>query len=125
MERVSGIGGVFFRATDPKGLAAWYRDTLGVPIDDGQSYGTLESEGAGEATVWATFPEDTAYFGPGDQHLMVNYRVRDLDAMLEQLRAAGATVDEEIEEHAYGRFGWARDPEGNRFELWEPPEAAD
>ena len=123
MERVSGIGGVFFRASDPKGLAEWYRDTLGVPIDEDQSYGTLESSGPGEATVWATFPEDTEYFGPGGRRLMINYRVRDLDAMLEQLRAAGAPVDEEIEEHEYGRFGWARDPEGNRFELWEPPQA--
>ena len=122
MERILGIGGVFFRAKDPKGLARWYQEHLGIPLDEGQSYGTLQSAGGGEMTVWSTFPSDTEYFGPGGQELMVNYRVADLDAMLTQLRAAGAEVDDRIDEQEYGRFGWARDPEGNRFELWEPPE---
>ena len=120
MERISGIGGVFFRARDPSGLAAWYRDNLGMPIEDSQSYGTLKSEGSGEVTVWSAFPTDTDYFGPGASPLMINYRVKDLDAMLVQLRAAGAEVEDRVEEYDYGRFGWARDPEGNRFELWEP-----
>ena len=120
MERVSGIGGVFFRARDPAKLAAWYRDVLGVPVEASQTYATLGSEGAGEVTVWSAFPQDTAYFGPGGTGWMVNYRVRDLDAMRAQLRAAGAEVDEKVEDYEYGRFGWASDPEGNRFELWEP-----
>lgn len=120
MERVTGIGGVFFKARDPKALAAWYREHLGIPVDEGQTYGALVSEGPGEVTVWSAFPEDTDYFGPGPAALMVNYRVRDLDAMLAQLRAAGAHVDERVEDYDYGRFGWATDPEGNRFELWEP-----
>ncbi len=80
----------------------------------------LSSAAAGEATVWSAFPADTAYFGPGPSPFMVNYRVRNLDAMLAQLRAAGAQVDDKVEEYDYGRFGWAYDPEGNRFELWEP-----
>ena len=67
-----------------------------------------------------SFPADTAYFGPGPAPFMVNYRVRDLDAMLAQLRAAGVQVDDRVEDHSYGRFGWAVDPEGNRFELWQP-----
>lgn len=120
MERVTGIGGVFFRAMDPKALAAWYRDHLGVPVDAEQSYGTFQSKGSGEQTVWSAFPEDTEYFGTGSAHLMMNYRVGDLDAMLTQLRHAGGEVEDRVEEYDYGRFGWARDPEGNRFELWEP-----
>jgi hypothetical protein len=89
MERVLGIGGVFFKARDPKGLAAWYREHLGVPVGEGQTYGAFESGGAGEQAVWTVFPADTPYFGPGPATSMVNYRVRDLDAMLAQLRAAG------------------------------------
>lgn len=120
MERVTGIGGVFFRARDPVALARWYREHLGVPLDAGAAYGTLASAAAGEETVWSAFPADTEYFGPGGAQWMLNYRVRDLDAMLAQLRAAGAQVDDRIEEYDYGRFGWATDPEGNRFELWQP-----
>ena len=76
---------------------------------------------AGDQTVWAPFPSETEYFGRREQQLMVNFRVRDLDAMLGQLRSAGVEVDDRVEERAYGRFGWATDPEGNRFELWQPP----
>jgi predicted enzyme related to lactoylglutathione lyase len=120
MEHVLGIGGVFFKARDPQALAAWYREHLGVPVEAGQTYASLKSAGANEATVWATFPHDTQYFGSPAAAFMVNFRVRSLDAMLDQLRAAGAKVDERTEDYDYGRFGWATDPEGNRFELWEP-----
>lgn len=115
MERVAGIGGVFFRAKDPKALARWYAEHLGIDV---VSETPWHQEGG--PTVWAPFKEDTDYFGHPDQQTMVNFRVRDLDAMLEQLRAAGAAVDERVDDHEYGRFGWASDPEGNRFELWEP-----
>jgi len=111
---------VFFKARDPKALAAWYRDHLGVPVPEGQAYAAFESAGGGEQTVWSSFPADTEYFGSGGSSLMINYRVDDLEAMLAQLRGAGVTVDERVEEYEYGRFGWALDPEGNRFELWEP-----
>jgi predicted enzyme related to lactoylglutathione lyase len=120
MERVLGIGGVFLKARDPVALAAWYREHLGVPVEAGQTYGTLQSSAAGERTVWSTFPSDSEYLGPASAKFMVNYRVANLDAMLAQLRAAGATVEETIAEYDYGRFAWAQDPEGNRFELWEP-----
>lgn len=120
MERVTGIGGVFFKAKDPAALAAWYREHLGVPVEAEQAFGTLSSAGAGEMTVWSAFPSDTGYFGGGPAPFMINYRVSDLDAMLAQLRAAGAVVDGRVEDYDYGRFGWAADPEGNRFELWEP-----
>jgi predicted enzyme related to lactoylglutathione lyase len=120
MERIAGIGGIFFKARDPKALAAWYREHLGMTVEPGQTYGALTSSAAGEQTVWSTFPADTTYFGPGAATFMVNYRVKDLDAMLAQLRAAGAQVDEKVQDYDYGRFGWASDPEGNRFELWQP-----
>jgi predicted enzyme related to lactoylglutathione lyase len=120
MERVRGVGGVFFRARDPKALAEWYRDHLGIPVEADQTYASFESAGPGDQTVWSTFPMETKYFGPGGAGLMVNYRVDDLDAMLAQLREAGVEVVEPVEEYEYGRFGWAVDPEGNRFELWQP-----
>src|SRR6266849_1048861 len=94
MEQVVGIGGVFFKARDPKALAAWYREHLGVPVEPGQTYGAFTSAAAGELAVWSAFPADTSYFGSGPAPFMVNYRVRNLDAMLAQLRAAGAHVDD-------------------------------
>lgn len=123
MEKVLGVGGVFFKARDPGALAEWYRENLGVPVDVGQTYGAFVSQQPGEQTVWSTFPSDTDYFGSGSSPFMVNYRVSNLDAILAQLTAAGAQVDERVEDLEYGRFGWATDPEGNRFELWEPPTA--
>jgi glyoxylase I family protein len=113
MERVTGIGGVFFRANDPLELAHWYRDQLGVDSGvDGES-------------VWQQEPGPTVfapvYFSGHEQAVMVNFRVRDLDAMVAQLRAAGADIDGEIEiEEGTGRFAWVTDPEGNRVQLWEP-----
>jgi predicted enzyme related to lactoylglutathione lyase len=117
MERVTGIGGVFFRAREPQALAAWYREHLGVPRQGDETYAIFrESRNA----VWSTFPDDTDYWPAGKQG-MVNYTVDDLDAMLAQLRAAGVEVDDKVELlDGIGRFGWAVDPEGNRFELWEP-----
>src|SRR5438034_6714754 len=121
MEQVVGIGGVFFKARDPKALAAWYREHLGVPVEPEHTYGAFTSAAAGEQAVWSAFPADTSYFGSGPAPFMVNYRVRNLDAMLAQLRASGAQVDDRVEDYGgLGRFGWATDPEGNRFELWEP-----
>jgi predicted enzyme related to lactoylglutathione lyase len=120
LERVTGIGGVFFKAKDPDALRRWYEEHLGIAIEDfGGAAFRWDAPGS---TVWSIFPADTDYFGPASQAWMVNFRVSNLDAMLGQLRAAGAEVDSHVEEHEYGRFGWAVDPEGNRFELWEPPE---
>ena len=115
---VLGIGGAFFKARDPIGLAAWYREHLGVPAAENATFGEFVEQSA--RTVWATFPVDTQYFAPSTAPFMLNYRVADLDAMLAQLRAAGVAVDDKIEESEFGRFGWASDPEGNRIELWQP-----
>jgi predicted enzyme related to lactoylglutathione lyase len=119
MAMATGVGGVFLRAKDQAALATWYTEVLGLPIDEG-GYTVLRSSG-GETLTWAAFSVDTDYFGSKEQAVMVNYRVDDLDGMLERLREAGAPVDDHIEEHEYGRFGWAVDPEGNRLELWQPP----
>ena len=118
MEKVLGVGGIFFMARDPEGLAAWYRENLGVPVEPGQTFGEFASSEAGEPTVWSVFPSEGSM--NGSQSFKVNYRVRNLDAILAQLRRSGATVGEEVLEYSFGRFGWAADPEGNRFELWEP-----
>jgi predicted enzyme related to lactoylglutathione lyase len=116
MERVLGIGGYFLRATDPAALGAWYRDCLGLDADE---HG-LWNPGAGP-TVFATFEPETDYLGSRAQQTMLNFRVRDLDAMLVQLRAKGADVDRETQDmDGIGRFGWVTDPEGNRIELWQP-----
>ena len=111
---VTGLGGVFFRARDPDALKAWYVEVLGLPAQD-----LMRSDGL----VFGIFNADTDYFGPSGQGFMVNFRVASLDAVLERLRASGAEVDGKTQEHdGIGRFGWAEDPEGNRFELWEPAE---
>jgi predicted enzyme related to lactoylglutathione lyase len=117
VERVLGIGGIFLRSADPEALRAWYETQLGIPISSWG--GNAFVADARDATVWSIFPGETEYW-PGGQQTMVNYRVRDLDAMLGQLREAGVEVDERIEEQEFGRFGWAVDLDGNRFELWEP-----
>ena len=104
------------RADDPAALGAWYRECLGLDADE---HG-LWRQGEG-MTVFATFEFETDYFGPRAQQTMINFRVRDLDAMLAQLRLKGADVDTETQEmEGVGRFGWVTDPEGNRVELWEP-----
>jgi predicted enzyme related to lactoylglutathione lyase len=125
MERVTGIGGIFFKARDPKTLAAWYRDVLGVAVEEGNMATFRWRDGADAerpgSTVWSIFPADTKYFAPGTASFMVNFRVSDLERMLAQARAAGAAVDERTETSEFGRFGWVMDPEGNRIELWEPP----
>jgi len=123
MERVTGIGGAFFRAGDPDGLARWYSEHLGInPMSSEGGEPWWQEAGP---TVWAPFPADTDYFGRREQSWMINFRVRDLDALLAQLRDAGVEVDDDIQVmEGIGRFAWATDPEGNRFELWEPaPEA--
>ena len=117
MERVTGIGGVFFRARNPQALVAWYAEHLGVPV---QADGYVVFQETRNAHVWAPFHEHTDYW-PTEKQAMVNFTVGDLDAMLAQLSESGVEVDEKVEElEGIGRFGWATDPEGNRFELWEP-----
>lgn len=125
--RVLGVGGVFFRSKDPARLGDWYAENLGFEIEAwgetrGTSFSPLEMP-AGAFTVWSAFESATEYFGTSGQGYMINLVVDDLDAALARVEASGATVLEEREEHDFGRFGWFVDPDGNRVELWEPPEA--
>ena len=118
MERVTGIGGLFFRAKDPKALAAWYEQHLGILPVPTSYEGPVWEQQAG-ATVFAPFKHDTDYFGRPEQAWMVNFRVDDLDAMAKQLRDAGIQVDIDPERYPNGRFARLHDPEGNPIELWQ------
>ena len=124
-ERVTGIGGVFFKARDPKALSVWYREKLGVAVGDGSEWASFEwrdreDPGRVGTTAWSLFRSDSKYFAPSPAAFMINYRVRDLDRMLAQLRALGVAVESKVAEDFNGRFAWVVDPEGNKIELWEP-----
>lgn len=124
MARVTGIGGIFFKARDPDTLREWYRANLGLDI---QSWGGVTfrasdgPSGDDAVTVWTIFPSTSTYFAPSAAPFMINYRVEDLSLTLADLRERACAVDDRIEESEFGKFGWVQDPEGNRLELWEPP----
>ncbi len=123
MAKVMGVGGVFFKAKDPKGLAGWYRDKLGFDVQDwgGAVFFWRPPKGEGVGyTVWNPFPAETKYFEPSERPFMVNLCVDDLDGMLAQLREKGVQVLDRREDTPQGRFGYVVDPEGTLLELWEP-----
>ncbi len=119
MERVTGIGGIFFRANDESALAEWYRDHLGIDLVPSDYDQKPWAQGAGP-TVFAPFPRDSEYFGNAEKNWMINFRVKNLDTIVAQLKSSGieATVDPEL--YPNGRFARLHDPEGNPIELWEP-----
>jgi predicted enzyme related to lactoylglutathione lyase len=124
-KRAIGIGGIFFKARDPKALGAWYGKHLGVEAPYGFHKFPWRHADAPDKkgmTVWAPKDADTTYFAPSESPFMINYIVEDLDAVLAALRAEGVTVDDKRDDGEFGKFGWAMDPEGNRIELWEPPK---
>ena len=121
-ERVTGIGGIFFRVRDPELMSAWYRKNLGITTEKGYTdFPWRDAKNPDQAgrTVWAMFPADTDHFGPSRPAFMINYRVANIAKMLAQLEANGVAI-EKVEDYDYGRFAWITDPEGNRIELWEP-----
>lgn len=124
MAHVTGIGGVFFKARDPKALARWYRDNLGLDVQEwggaALRWGTPENPSG--TTAWSLFGADTSHFEPSTAPFMVNYRVDDLASLLQSLQAKGCIFVGGPEESEYGKFGWVLDPEDNKVELWEPPE---
>lgn len=126
MKRVTGIGGVFLKSADPKRLSEWYQRHLGIPV---QPWGGAAFDWAGPdnpggqgTTAWNVFDAGSNYFAPSKAPFMVNYRVDKLKPLLEALRAEGCQVDDKVDESEYGKFGWVVDPDGNKIELWEPPE---
>jgi predicted enzyme related to lactoylglutathione lyase len=136
MKRVTGIGGIFFKSEDPARLYAWYEKHLGIKAaTDGSGaifpWSTPQEEtdanssddlkaNSGGMTVWSIFPRSTKYFDPSSSPFMINYCVENLDALLEELKKEGVTIDPRREDYDYGRFAWIMDPDGNRIELWEP-----
>ena len=126
MQRVTGIGGIFFKARDPKALQAWYRDRLGIDVQPwgGAALSWVDADGkpTGGTTIWSVSAPDAGQFAPGKAAFMINYRVDDLDALLQALRDEGCNVLEKAPDSEYGQFGWVIDPEGNKVELWQPPQ---
>lgn len=125
MKRVTGIGGVFFTAKDPKALQAWYKDHLGVDVQPwgGAAFEWTDGEGKPVAgtTAWSIFPAGGDQFAPSRSPFMVNYRVDDLHGLINALREEGCNVLDKVDDSEYGKFGWVIDPEGNKVELWQPP----
>ncbi|MGM9490783.1 VOC family protein [Ideonella sp. YS5] len=126
MKRVTGIGGIFFKARDPKALREWYREHLGFDLEEWGGavfrWATPDNASGAGTTVWSLFEDSSTYFAPSTAPFMINYRVADLHSLLAALRAEGCTVDDKVDESELGKFGWVMDPEGNRVELWQPPE---
>jgi predicted enzyme related to lactoylglutathione lyase len=115
MEKVIGIGGIFFKSGDSAALLRWYKDNLGIESDP--SYGGTMFD----QTAWTVMKSSTKYFEPSTKEFMVNYRVENIEAMIAQLRAAGVQVEDKGDSD-FGHFAHASDPDGNRFELWQPPK---
>lgn len=124
-QRVTGIGGIFFKAKDPVALRAWYKTHLGIDVQEwgGAAFDWVDAEGKPTAgtTAWNITDVSGDSFAPSTSPFMVNYRVRDLHALLQELRAEGCNVLDKTDDSEYGKFGWVMDPEGNKVELWEPP----
>ncbi len=125
MKRVTGIGGIFFKANDAPALQAWYKRHLGIDVQEwgGAAFDWTDGEGTPVAgtTAWSINAAQSTQFAPSTAPFMVNYRVHDLHSLVNALRDEGCTVLEKIDESEYGKFGWVIDPEGNKVELWEPP----
>lgn len=124
-KRVTGIGGFFFKSKDYKKLVAWYGKHLGLKTDQyGSTFWWKDNDGNDCSTQWSPFSEDTTYFSPSEKQFMQNFRVENLETLLEKLKQEGVTILGDMETYAYGKFGWILDPEGNKIELWEPIDRA-
>lgn len=125
MKKVTGIGGVFFKCKDPKKITEWYKTHLGLNTNDyGATFEWREEDDNSKkgSTTWSPFAESTKYFEPSAKEFMINYRVADLEALVEELKKQGVTIVDNIESYDYGKFVHILDPEGNKIELWEPAE---
>ena len=125
MKRVTGIGGIFFKAKDPAALQAWYKLHLGIDVQTwgGTAFSWADDTGAPVigSTIWSIASEQTDQFAPSKASFMINYRVEDLHALVKVLRDEGCNVLDKIDDSEYGKFAWVIDPEGNKVELWQPP----
>lgn len=123
MKRVTGIGGIFFKCKDPKKITEWYQKHLGLPVNPYGAmfewYETADSTKKAQ-TQWTPFSENTKYFDPSTKEFMINYRVENLEELVEELKKEGVTIVDSIETYDYGKFVHILDAEGNKIELWEP-----
>lgn len=121
MARITGLGGLFFRAKDPKALSAWYRDVLELPVE---AWGGIllpyDAPGRPEHMVLSSFDNDSGYFAPSVREFMINFAVDDLDAFVAMLKSKGIEILNRDDSDPHGRFAWLVDPEGTKIELWEP-----
>ena len=126
MKRVTGIGGIFFHAKDPVALRAWYQEHLGIDVQEWGGTAFTWADGGGNptkgTTVWSIGASSGDQFAPSTSTFMINYRVADLAGLLQALRKEGCDVLEKTDDSEFGKFGWVMDPEGNKVELWQPPE---
>ncbi|TVZ16507.1 VOC family protein [Maribacter sp. MAR_2009_72] len=123
--RVTGLGGFFYKTNDPNKIKDWYKNHLGLNTDQfGCTFWWKDKEGNDCSTQWSPMPQDTTYFSPSKSSFMMNFRVENLVELLEVLKSEGVTVVGKIEEYEYGKFGWILDPDGNKIELWEPIDTA-
>jgi len=123
MKKVTGIGGVFFKCNDAKAMNEWYVKNLGLPTSQyGTTFEWADADDPSKkgSTSWCTFPSDTKYFNPSEKPFMINYRVENLEALVEELKKDNVTIVDEIASYDYGKFIHILDPEGNIIELWEP-----
>lgn len=128
MRRVTGIGGIFFKAKDPVALRAWYKKHLGIDVQEwgGAAFTWTDETGkpTNGTTIWSIGDTDAGSYAPSVSTFMINYRVADLAGLLDLLRQEGCTVLDKTDDSEYGKFGWVMDPEGNKVELWQPPEGS-
>lgn len=123
--RVTGIGGVFFKTKDPAAVKEWYNKHLGLNTDQwGCTFWWKDKDGNDCSTQWSPFKEDTEYFKPSEKEFMMNYRVENLEELMKTLKAEGVQVMEEVQIVEEGKFGWIMDCDGNKIELWEPNDKA-
>jgi predicted enzyme related to lactoylglutathione lyase len=126
MQRVTGIGGIFFKAKNPEVLRAWYQRHLGVAIEEWGGavfrWHNADTASSTGSTVWNISEHDSDYYAPSQSSFMINYRVANVTALLQLLRDEGCEVLDASEASEFGTFGWVLDPEGNKIELWQPPE---
>lgn len=119
--RITGIGGIFVRSKDPKALAAWYRDVLGLAVEPwGGALLHYDAPGHPEVLVWNAFSQGTGYFDPSNREFMLNFAVDDLDAFLSRIKAKGVTVIKRDDSDPNGHFAWIVDPDGTKIELYQP-----
>ena len=126
MKKVTGIGGIFFKTKDPQRMKEWYSKNLGLTTNEyGSVFEFRESDKPENKaySVWSPFKEDTDYFQPSGKDFMINYRVENIEKLVEELHAAGVTICDEIESYKYGKFVHILDPENNKIELWEPVDS--